>query len=49
MVAVETRDKFYAEGILQVTVNVTVLFLLSFCVLLGFVPYLVCGYCVLIC
>lgn len=32
MVAVGTSGKLYAEEILQIIVNVTILFLLSFCV-----------------
>lgn len=36
MVAVGTSGKLHAEGILPIIVNVTILFLLSFCVLAGF-------------
>lgn len=41
MIAVETSYKFYAEEILRITVNATVLFLLSF--------YVFAWFCTLFC
>lgn len=49
IVGIETFDKFYAQGILQITLNVTDYFYCHSVSLLGFVPYLACGFYVLIC